>query len=832
MAFEEWLALGGNEIINNARTVGYALSADCPMAWFKSPPCSTLWNATVAAENWDSENIERAPWYDAALPDVSRRFYGAYGISVKGIEDSTRTATVTSGLADGGVIGRVRKAPREVRVTALLAGEGQDAIEYGMAWLSAALDPNACGQHGDACGTADLSFFSTCPPEWPQVPVYTEWAPAGANLATNPSMETVGGAVEVRRNEAGNPRALTTNHYAITGTGTTHAVSTTETHDEHNSIEVTTVGTAASEGLIVTTATAVGTPGKSYGGGIWVKAPVGAELYATVRTTGATSEDSVRVVFTGTGDWQWVSTGLKVAQSDATSLQMHVRTNAVWAGTFNVAQPLMGERSIVATADDYFDGESADQPDITFAWSGAADASASVASGFLVDGISGHPTSGDKVVASQEWASTGSQSARLLISGASADSFIAIPNSWVGPATPGRTVTMLAKVRMEAPLSGSENAGPRYQALMMSVTGVGEVAGPEFPNEPGIHELRWTYTFPAASTGVSFVRLYAGHSEGQLWLDDFLVIDGPWSGPYFDGDTEDTDLNQVEWTGAPHASTTSLLHRDITGTTPIPVEEYLFEVGKVRRFLHDVAAVSGPLIQQEAQSGKHWAYIVEYTLVAGNPYVYGATNLVAVEPRIPVIVQDIPYNLVTHPSAEKSAGTIVVATNYATNPSGEVDATGWSVTYDGTVITTGGSAPASSTDIAVVGAKSVKTTWTAPAAGAAAGWVGLQHEVALPHAAVAGERYSINLWANSSAQAGAPVWGNMDIVAYWRAGGATVRTDPLDTIESRSGAASVPSIEPPVGATSVIVRVKQYLTSWPAGTIVRVYADALAVTNP
>ncbi len=205
MAFEEWLALGGNEIINNARTVGYARTASCPMTWFKGDICGTLAAATMALENWDSTNYERAPWYDPALPEVSRRFYGAFGLEIRGIEDSTRTAGVTEGLGDGGVIGRVRKGPREVTVKALLAGEGRDSLEYGMSWLTAALDPNACGQHGDACGTADLTYFSTCPPKRAEVPVYSEWEVAEENLYENPSFETAGETIAVFENMAINP---------------------------------------------------------------------------------------------------------------------------------------------------------------------------------------------------------------------------------------------------------------------------------------------------------------------------------------------------------------------------------------------------------------------------------------------------------------------------------------------------------------------------------------------------------------------------------------------------------------------------------------------------
>ena len=43
---------------------------------------------------------------------------------------------------------------------------------------------------------------------------------------------------------------------------------------------------------------------------------------------------------------------------------------------------------------------------------------------------------------------------------------------------------------------------------------------------------------------------------------------------------------------------------------------------------------------------------------------------------------------------------------------------------------------------------------------------------------------------------------------------------------------SVDSILPPVGATHVLVRATTQMVEWNAGTIVRLYSDALAVTNP
>lgn len=184
---EEYMCMGGNEVANNARVYGYAKSADCPLGWFRCIPCESVHNATndwtfpVWSEDgegnpvlvtpgfsdappYDIENVADAPWFDAQLPDLTGRFYGVYILSVEGVDGSTRSAGVSESILDGGVVGLVRHASREIRVRALLSSEGADALEYGMAWLSSALEADGCGTHGASCGAVDVSFFGYCPP--------------------------------------------------------------------------------------------------------------------------------------------------------------------------------------------------------------------------------------------------------------------------------------------------------------------------------------------------------------------------------------------------------------------------------------------------------------------------------------------------------------------------------------------------------------------------------------------------------------------------------------------------------------------------------------------
>lgn len=161
MAYEGYLTFGGNEIINNERARALSQGAACPMWWLKGPQCTTLMGAM---EDSDYGDIYESPWFDPTIPDVSSRFFGVFGMSIRGIEDSSREVQSTQGISDGGVVGRTRRAMRTIRIKALLLGQGRDALEYGMAWLDAALDPDACGSRSTECGTAELAFLADCPP--------------------------------------------------------------------------------------------------------------------------------------------------------------------------------------------------------------------------------------------------------------------------------------------------------------------------------------------------------------------------------------------------------------------------------------------------------------------------------------------------------------------------------------------------------------------------------------------------------------------------------------------------------------------------------------------
>lgn len=202
--YEGYLQMGCGEILNASRAYWYSHTADCPVEWLKLTYCDNLADALNGQVPYHVDDIATAPWYDERDP-ATARFYGAYPISITGLTDSTRTATITEGILDGGMVGGYRNAVRKVDVRAILLARGQDALESGLSWLDAALRPDECGIHGETCGESDLEFFNSCPPRHGSNPGFSPWEMTATNLVTTPSFETASGTVEVYRNLATNP---------------------------------------------------------------------------------------------------------------------------------------------------------------------------------------------------------------------------------------------------------------------------------------------------------------------------------------------------------------------------------------------------------------------------------------------------------------------------------------------------------------------------------------------------------------------------------------------------------------------------------------------------
>lgn len=226
------------------------------------------------------------------------------------------------------------------------------------------------------------------------------------------------------------------------------------------------------------------------------------------------------------------------------------------AGTVLRVDKLQAEKSPVLGS--YFDGSTPSAGDFSYAWTGAANGSTSVQMGVALNFHTNPELRQDAVlVGSWAWKKSGNLSTRLIPNGTAFRSAI----YWTGLALglqAGKTYTALVICRLAAPLTGTLNAS----ALTLSLNdGASSV---QAPNTAGEHLLRLTFAW----NGSSILRLYGGNSvgTGDVWWDDVLVVEGVYTGPYFDGATplDDPDLTTA-WTGTPHASTTKVQGVGVTG---------------------------------------------------------------------------------------------------------------------------------------------------------------------------------------------------------------------------------------------------------------------------
>jgi hypothetical protein len=247
------------------------------------------------------------------------------------------------------------------------------------------------------------------------------------------------------------------------------------------------------------------------------------------------------------------------------------------------------------------------------------------------------------------------------------------------------------------------------------------------------------------------------------------------------------------------------------------------------RVLHGVKCTTGLLKEQEMHRNGAYGGVYEFILTAEKPRMLGLPYILMPGASGSMVVQDTPFNLFRTPSAELSEGVVVAATNYALNPSLETNATGWSQGVNGANL--GITFGRVTGELAAVGVASFRVVATATGAGAS-GNIFADQEVAL--GAGSNARYSISMWAAAVIMAGVPVLGDLEIRAYWRssAGGTVVREDLLGVVPAAGGAVSAKSILPPGNATHVLVRALLRITSWTNGNVIRLYSDAMAVTNP
>lgn len=229
------------------------------------------------------------------------------------------------------------------------------------------------------------------------------------------------------------------------------------------------------------------------------------------------------------------------------NLRLYVR----WTATASASPGnwIAAGRALVETGStlaSYLDGNVTPDADLTPAWTGAENASASVLYGTCVENTPALPGGGRIVFYS--WArscvradsSVNPNTANGILVGATP-----VYSQWEMVA--GKTYTVLAKLILPVPQSGDYPASRRIFTLN---TADGQSA--QAPNMAGEHWVRFIFTSTSSQNTVRLAQAPAGES---IYWDQLLVVEGSYTGPYFDGDSPSTS-NEVlyRWVGAPNAS--------------------------------------------------------------------------------------------------------------------------------------------------------------------------------------------------------------------------------------------------------------------------------------
>jgi hypothetical protein len=229
-------------------------------------------------------------------------------------------------------------------------------------------------------------------------------------------------------------------------------------------------------------------------------------------------------------------------------------------------------------AGDYFDGASPARTDITFAWTGTANNSTSVANGVSADGWAATAPSGGGSVVLQRVTGgrSGAYCARMLVT---ADATGA--GKVLGGATSAITADKRAVVEEGATYFGSIYVRPsrtqRLNAELLWFDEAGVEIGPRGSGSASVvsDTIGWTRltcsgTVPPTAVNAS-VRARDASGEGwSVWLsgewmdaDDAMISLGELF-TYFDGNTPDSAEFQYAWTGTTNASESTRTTLDST----------------------------------------------------------------------------------------------------------------------------------------------------------------------------------------------------------------------------------------------------------------------------
>lgn len=379
------------------------------------------------------------------------------------------------------------------------------------------------------------------------------------NQATNPSFEAFSGTTEVRRNQVTNPKAISggsgwgansaggasTQTY-LTGSGLPSPLPTEYTRMAWTSAAL---GAGGGRTMPTTVALSVGVHQVSMyvrtslaqnvrissQGGTWLGSFTSQPVVTTVANTWVLVTGFVNVTTSGTfigyveaasGGHNWA-----IGETLDTTGGMIVSTT----GTVSVP---------------YFDGTVSQDSDLTASWTGTAHASASILSGGTVTSTVHGQNRG---ISSTQWASSGARSLRQIPWGTNgsnsriAGDAASLSGSGV-TFVAGRTYTVKAKLRLLAPQTGTLNGEARRVTVSYNGTGGTVVRSTQAANAGGVSDHVVRFTIPADATYCDvLVWNGAPNGGGDTWWDDIMVVEGQYTGGFFDGSAPVKVRRNLAW---------------------------------------------------------------------------------------------------------------------------------------------------------------------------------------------------------------------------------------------------------------------------------------------
>lgn len=109
------------------------------------------------------DDVTQSPWYSESDP-ASIEFAGILPLAVQGLDDSSREATTTEYITDGGSTGSARNSTQTLVASVVIVATTDRGAEYGKRYLDRVLrDPNPSSEAKGSCSGADLSYFRYMP---------------------------------------------------------------------------------------------------------------------------------------------------------------------------------------------------------------------------------------------------------------------------------------------------------------------------------------------------------------------------------------------------------------------------------------------------------------------------------------------------------------------------------------------------------------------------------------------------------------------------------------------------------------------------------------------